>query len=173
MSTFQLEFHLPFFALRQAPQSDASPPRVQGKRLRDWEELTLLTRDKAGPEGQEYHRLHKAQISCVVHGFDEWQWTAYAFEDTQHDREDDSDEGNNSELDGEGPIFYEEDEDPISYHLGKDKPIWRPRQYFLKAFEMQIRKFREEWDELVHKLEVDRSEYVCSITVQFRTAFSL
>jgi len=63
-----MEFHLPFFALREAPVSDNQRPTPIGKRLRDWEDITFLTRDEAEPEGQKTFRLHKAQISCVING---------------------------------------------------------------------------------------------------------
>jgi hypothetical protein len=49
------------------------------------------------------------------------------YEDTQHDCEDDGDGVNDAELDGERAIFFEEEEDPIEYRLGRDMPIWRPR----------------------------------------------
>jgi hypothetical protein len=120
-----------------------------------------LTRDSVGSENQGNYSLREAQISCVVHGFDEWQWTTYAFEDTQHDAEDEGDEVVDRQLYNGQVTFGEEDEDPISLSLDRQLwPIWRPRQYFLKAFEMQIRRLCGEWSALVHKLEVDRTEYV-------------
>ncbi|KAE9366797.1 hypothetical protein N431DRAFT_417671 [Stipitochalara longipes BDJ] len=158
--SFQLEFHLPFFALRKVTQSESTTPTICGTPLRNRENLNLLTRDKIGPEGQESFLLHEAQISCVLHGFDEWQWITYCFEDAQH--EDEGDEVVDRELDEE-VTFGEEDEDPIScrlVHLDTQHPIWRPRQYFLKSFETKIKKFWDEWHALVHRLEIDRSEYI-------------
>jgi hypothetical protein len=117
--------------------------------------LSLWTPDDAGEQQrQEKYRLYKAQISCIIYGSDEWQWIAYAFEDTQHNDE------IVGELGSSKATFYAEDKDPILRGLDKEKPIWRPRQYFLKAFETQIRYFSEEWAVLVDKLEVDRAEYV-------------
>lgn len=112
-----MEFHLPFFALRKALTSNGPPPTVRAKRLREWEDLTLLTRDKTGSKGQEIYRLYKAQMSCVIHGFDGWHWVAYAFEDTQQDRKDD---GN-----GVGKTIFSQGihEDPISCRLDADNPI--------------------------------------------------
>jgi hypothetical protein len=173
--SFQMEFHLPFFALRKAPNADASFPNISGKCLRKWEDLTLLSQDQIGSESEESYRLHKAQLSCVVHGFDEWHWIAYAFEDTRHenDLEDDDDEVVDRQLDSSIVTFGEEDEDPILHLLDSgEKPIWKPRQYFLKAFEVQVRKFRVEWNALVHKLEDDRSEYVRLVPANFDVAFA-
>jgi len=155
-----MEFHLPFFALRKSGKADDQLPSPHGKRLRDdWEEITLLTRDEVSPQAQESYRLHKVQISCVVHGFDEWQWSAYAFEDTKHENYE-LDEVIDRQLDSE-IIFDDDDEDPIALLLDYNKrPIWKPREYFLKAFENQIRRFCAEWNALVCKLEEDRTEYV-------------
>lgn len=153
---------MPFYALRRAPPSDGPLPGARGNCLRDWEELTLLTRGKTESEGPENYRLHKAQMLCVVHGLSEWQWVAYAFEDTRHDSE-----GDENEIENEDVFGHEFNEDPIACGLDANLPIWRPRQYFLKAFEVRIRLLGKEWDKLVHMLEADRNEYVCFLTLRF------
>ena len=156
-----MEFHLPFFALRKVTKSNSFSPKTRGKQLREWELLNLLTPDIAGEDGQGKYLLHKAHISCVIHGFKEWQYAAYAFVDAQHGPLEDEDEDvTDRELEEGEVTFGDDDEDPISGCLPTDVPIWRPRQFFLKAFETQIRTFKNEWDELVHRLEVDRNEYV-------------
>jgi hypothetical protein len=171
-----MEFHLPFFALRKVKPNE-SLPRFPAKRLReDWEDITLQPQDSIETDGKGTYRIHRAQISCVVHGFDEWQWNAYAFEDTKHenDLENEAEEVINYQLDGNNVTFDVDDEDPISLHLDwRIQPIWKPRQYFLKAFEMQIRKIRREWNSLVHKLDVDRTEYVSLSALDFCTASGL
>ena len=169
-----MEFHLPFFALRKLPLSNSAAPSARGKRLRDSEDLSILIRNKTEPESQENYRLHKAQMSCIIHGFDEWHWVAYAFEDTEHDPKVDDDEVDDGEVGGDEAIFPQEiDEDLIVCGHDANKPIWRPRQYFLKAFEVHIKIVREEWDELVHKLEADRMEYVRLLTLIFFMASRL
>jgi hypothetical protein len=159
--------------LRKLP-SESSSPSCEENSVRDWEELGLLTRDQ--DENQELttesYRLHEAQVSCVVHGCDEWQWTTYAFEDTQHDLETEGDgkdygkdgHGGESESDGSALIVFEHDEykDPITCLLDNRFPIWRPREYFLKALETQMRKVLAEWDALTVQLEADSYAYVCS-----------
>jgi hypothetical protein len=157
-----MEFHLPFFVLRKATETKVSTPRARGKWLRGWEELTLLIRDKTPPGNQEIYRLHKAQISCVIYGCDEWQWAAYVFEDTEYES---GHNGNNvvnsRELHDGAATRGTDEEDPILCRSAIAQPIWRPRQYFLRAFEMQVRKCWTEWKGLVHLLEADRIEYVC------------
>jgi hypothetical protein len=158
MPTFQMEFHLPFFALRKAASSGGPTSRLNGKRLRHYEELTLLTREIAESNGQDNYCLYSMHIACVTQGFDEWQWTTWTFEDTVQEY----DEGGDENSSGFDAVAGQDiNEDPIACGLDANKPIWRPRQYFLKAFEIRIKKVREEWDELVHKLEIDRREYVC------------
>jgi hypothetical protein len=156
-----MEFHLPFFALREALVSDDLRSTPIGKRLRDWEDITLLTRDETEPEGQKTFRLHKAHISCVIKGSGEWQWIAWVFEDTNHEQGASDDADCHSGVDGDEDLPCQGfKEDPITCGLDANTPIRKPRQYFLKAFEIRIIKVREEWDELVHKLEVDKKENV-------------
>jgi len=103
----------------------------------------------------------------VVYGHDEWQWTACAFLDTEHDSGDlydfqSDDDGIDGENSGCGVILAQKlDEDPIVTGLNSSKPIWRPRQYFAKAFEVNIEEVSQEWHQLVHKMEVDIIAYVC------------
>jgi hypothetical protein len=175
-ATFQLEFHIPFFALRKAPQTDDSSLSGREKRLRSWEEISLLTPNASGSEGQENYRLHKAQISCVIHGCDEWNWTAWAFEDTYHKLEESDDTDTDVEADGDEVVTDDEangDEvvivdDPIAHGLDANTPIWRPREYFMKTLEIRIHKVREEWDKLVYMLQLDRNRNVCYLSFDFQ-----
>jgi hypothetical protein len=162
MPTFQMEFHLPFFALRKRPTSGRSTWRIREKRLRDFEELTLLTREKIESDGHENYCLYEMHMGCVTHGFDEWNWNNWTMEDSVQEYEEGGDEHNGGEVGTVEAVAGQDiSEDPIACGLDANKPIWRPRQYFLKAFEIRIKKIRQEWDELVHKLEIDRKEYVC------------
>jgi hypothetical protein len=157
MPTFQMEFHLPFFALRKLSQSEKHRSTDLRRPIRLFEDFTLLSEANDQGSSQEMHRLYHGQVSCVVYGNDEWQWTAYSFVDTEHD--DDTD----ITIDGEIGSQHEIDEDPITgdvqaghFHIH----IWRPRQYFLKAFAAQIQQPRRECDDLVHQLVVDITECV-------------
>jgi hypothetical protein len=161
-----MEFHLPYFALRKVPLHEDLPRRTYRKCLRHWEDLTLLKTDRIGLGGEDNFRLYEAHTSCVVHGVDEWQWVAYAFKDAQHDSggvyTHETDYG---EFETKKDISSQEVyKDPMANGINADKPIWRPRQYFIKVFDMQMRQFKEEWDALVYMLEVDRSEYVGCFT---------
>jgi hypothetical protein len=161
--SFQMEFHLPFFALRNGNKSGDLSSAGSRHRLRKWENLTLLRQDQTGSDSQQSYCLEESQLSCIVHGFDEWNWTCYAFEDNrkESDAEDEVDQVPDLQV-GSGDITFDvDDEDPILLLLDSRKqPIWKPRQYFLKAFEVQVRKFWTEWNALVYRLEDDRIEYV-------------
>jgi hypothetical protein len=160
-----MEFHLPFFALRKTPPPDGSPPKAHGKRLRELKDLSFLKGQNTEPKDQEKYCIYQAQISCVVCGLDEWQWVAYTFVDAKHDSyafvdtEHDGDDSTDKATPGEV------NEDPIACGLDASKPIWKPRQYFLRAFEIRAKRVKQEWDQLVRKLELDINEFVCCVTL--------
>jgi hypothetical protein len=160
-----MEFHLPFFALRKAPSSGGPTRRFRGKRLQESEELILLTRENTESDGQENYYLYAMHMACVTSGFGEWQWTNWTFEDTVHgvEEDDEVDDGEVGAESGGAEAVADQviNEDPIVCGLDANNPIWRPRQYFLKAFEIRIKNVRREWDALVQRLEIDRKEYVC------------
>lgn len=161
MRTFQMEFHLPFFALRKLSQSENSCSSFCELPTRKFKDLYLSKEGNDVQNNQEKYKLHYAQVSCVVYGHDEWNYTAYAFKDTGHEENDDVDSNSHGENDA---LFTQEeiDEDPLAkWPDASRNPIWRPRQYFLRAFEAQLEEPRQEWDKLVRRLEVDIREYVC------------
>jgi hypothetical protein len=163
-----MEFHLPFFALRGVTTPDDTTPKPNPKSLRCWDSITIMTREKWIPEAQHNYRLCRAKISCVVHGLDEWQWTTWAFEDTEYEMGVNDHMSNHNGASGDEKTTCDAfKEDPITCGLDADMPIWKPRQYFLKAFEVRIIKVREEWDRLVHKLELDRKENVRLVDFDF------
>jgi len=156
-----MEFHLPFFALRKLSQSENPSPIVCELPTRKFKEIYLSKEGNDVQNNQEKYMLHYAQVSCVVYGHDEWNYTAYAFKDTGHEENDDVDINSHGENDA--LVTQEEiDEDPLAkWPDASRNPIWRPRQYFLKAFEVQLEEPRQEWEKLVHRLDVDIKEYVC------------
>jgi hypothetical protein len=161
--SFQMEFHLPFFALRNGNKSDDLSSSGSRHRLRKWENLILLRQDQTESDSQQSYCLEESQLSCIVHGVDEWNWTCYAFEDNREgiDAEDEIGQVPDRQVDNGDITFDVDDEDPILLLLDSRKqPIWRPREYFLKAFEVKVRRFWTEWNALVYRLEDDRIEYV-------------
>lgn len=174
-----MEFHFPYFALRKHPQPNSSHNKLSTNSLRRWEDLSLTDGETSVSGGQELYRLHEAQASLSVYGPDEWQWTACAFLDEAHesgnlydyeetrdgegeDEEDEEDGENEVAVLGQKAVGF--DADPIATGLDANNPIWRPRQYFVFAFEVYVREISQEWRELVHKLEYDINASVCSST---------
>ncbi|KAE9373616.1 hypothetical protein N431DRAFT_504241 [Stipitochalara longipes BDJ] len=158
---FQMEFHLPYFALRKHLQPDGLQNKPPTHSLRRWEDLSLIDGETSMPGGQEVYRLHEAQASLCLYGPNEWQWTACAFLDNAYesgslyDYEETHDgEGEDREAVGDQKAV-EFVEDPIATGLDASNPIWRPRQYFAFAFEVNVREISREWRELVHKMECD------------------
>jgi hypothetical protein len=169
-----MEIHLPFFALRKISTSDGPPPKARGKLLREPTNLSFLKGDNNEPEAQENYRLYPTQISCVVHGFDEWQWTTYAFVDTEHKESEDWIDGDD-DRDSWAEVEFSKRiiEDPIACGQHAHLPVWKPRQYFLKVFEIRIKEIRQEWDQLVHKLVTDISAYVRNLTLSLRKTLDI
>jgi hypothetical protein len=160
MPKFKMEFHMPFFALRKHPRPNYSRNKPPTHTMRKWWDISLTSGETSVSGGQEVYRLHEAQVSCVVYGHDEWQWTACAFLDNGYESGDLYDAG--EVFDGYGEDGEDDgfDEDPIATGLHANKPIWRPRQYFAKALEVNIKEVSQEWSELVHRLECDITAYV-------------
>jgi len=160
MLKFQMEFHLPFFALRKHPQPNSSHDKPSIHTMRKWTDISFTYGETSVSAGQEVYRLHEAQVSCVVYGHDEWQWTACAFLDNGYESGGLYDAG--EVFDGYGEDGEDDgfDEDPIATGLHANNPIWRPRQYFAKALEVNIKEVSQEWSELVHRLECDITAYV-------------
>ena len=134
-----MEFHLPYYALRQSaiPYRDSRPLRRCGR--------FITTRNTGLPE-----YLYEAQISVIVTGFDEWFWTAYCCTDTY--------------FGSEKNIHFYHDGGPSGYDApgGGDRPnhdpIWNPREYFLNVLSRRFRQITKEWSIVVYTIE-DRLQF--------------
>ena len=156
--TFHLDLHLPFFLLRKSKPPEASVGKLNSKPQRRWTDLSFLKIDNSDLQHQEPKEvwgIHEAQTSCVVTGSDDWRWVGYGFVDT--------------EIDG---FLNDLSEDDLSFDqiapgkLEANKPIWRPRDYWLKVFEIRIEQVRKEWEYLIHKVEISVNQYVRAQTLK-------
>jgi hypothetical protein len=154
---YNMEFHLPSFALREQPASKGSPLRhgAHGKPLRACRDLSFLRGQTVDSECQAKYGIYEVQISCVVSGVDDWQWVAYLFTDTDHDGDESTDKVTADRV--LSPEDYRED---LISGLDADCPIWYPRLYFLKTFEVQSKKVKKEWDILIRHLRREIHKYV-------------
>ena len=162
MSTFQLAFHLPYFASRssQKPCEDHRQ-YANGNRLRCSQDVSFLNWRTSGSSDF----LYEAQISCLVAGSDERRWVAYCFVETYFD------------------AFEEKRETVKSYHeesvasdgtrmdpftkgqTSVEYPMLNPREYFLVVFRYRLHQFCREWQRLVDKINQSVREYeqVCHL----------
>lgn len=158
--TFALEFHLPFYAWRRngAVIKDERRKR-NGKPLRRSRELTFLdmkvpTESTTGLQDC----IYEVQVSGLVTGVDHWSWTAYIFVDTYYKGPDSSecvDSYIDKQVNGYGP-------DPLTAgRYPNSRPVWRPREYFLRVFESRINQVKQEWFNTVSTLLQQTEPYVC------------
>jgi hypothetical protein len=129
--------------------------KFDGKPLRQSWDLPLLPGSmNASTSTDRCHSLYEAKISVAVAGIDRSVWIAYGFVDT----------------------YFESDESVDRYHRWKgrrgwadpladgqidaDNPIWTPREYFLKVFEIRINQIRKEWHWIIDKMEDEVEQYV-------------
>jgi hypothetical protein len=150
--TFQLDLHLPFFLLRKSAPPKESVGEVNKKPRRKWTNMSFLKIDTSESQDQkpkEVWGIHEVQTTCVVAGSDDWRWVGYGFVDGEID-----------------DCLIDLSEVDLSFdriaagELEANIPIWRPRDYWLKLFEIRIEKVRKEWEYLIHKLELSVNQYV-------------
>ena len=147
-----MEFPLPYFALKKRPQPNPSQNKEPLHSIRKRTDISLIDGESSVPGSQEVYQLHEAQVSFVLYGHGEYQWTACAFVDNAYESGDLYHAEEPHDGDGEADGF---DEDPIATGLHISKPIWRPRQYYSKALEVNIKEVSRVWHELIHKMECD------------------
>lgn len=161
--SFHLDLQLPFFLLRKETPPDEESlgcEKLNTKPKRGWTDLSFLETSDTGistsetekqqeKEEEEVWGIREAHISFVVTGTDDWRWAGYGFIDAEID-------GVLADSSPDDLLF-----DPIAAReLKANLPIWKPREYWLKVFEVRIGQVRKEWDDLAHKLEHDIDTYV-------------
>lgn len=137
-----MEFHLPYYALRQynIPRKDPRGLRHCGR----------FVTGQSRSSVNEY--LYEAQISMLVSGIDEWFWTAYCCTDTYFGSEETlqsyHESGNDAAVGGaERPGWF---------------PVWNPRGYFLLVLSRRFRQITKEWSVVIRTLEDRLQVHVCT-----------
>lgn len=149
---FQLDLHIPFFILRKSAPPEKSEGAVNNKPRRLWTDLSFLKLNKFDTQPQEpleVWGIQEAQISCIVAGSDHWRWVGYGFVDAEVD----------------GILADSSDEDLLQDQIANGEleanfPIWRPRDYWIRVFEIRIGYVKSQWDYLIHKVELGVNQYV-------------
>ncbi|OCK76085.1 hypothetical protein K432DRAFT_307150 [Lepidopterella palustris CBS 459.81] len=154
---FQMELHIPYFALREypSPTKDRRQEVAAGKRPpRQWTDLSFLNIQTPKFQDKRKYGTCKARFSLIICGSDHRRWVGYAFVDRDFDSE---------ELEEDDFSYEGIQEDPIASNgeLDANLPIWDPREYFLMIFDIQMAKVLKEWENLVRAVERCINEHVC------------
>ncbi len=153
-----MEFHLPFYVWKvtDKPNHDSREGATDKARLRKSIDLSFL--DINGKhKGGEVAWLHQAQVSCLVMGPNNTNWTALCCADTYFDGDDGDDSVESVQVQKEAGYYG----DPLLRgHWDADKPIWDPRQYFLILLCTRINQVLIEWNELVTKIKEKIEQHV-------------
>ncbi|KAH6138817.1 hypothetical protein HBI55_126120 [Parastagonospora nodorum] len=140
---YQLQFHLPHFVLRRKKQSSK---KYTAKLQRARTDLSFLAQVSQSSFSQEPLELVQAQISVVLCGTSETRYTAYCFEDNDHDED--------REM---GDYEFSEDgfqADQITRgEINANEPIWNPREYFLVTLLEKFKQVVGEWARVVQVIE--------------------
>lgn len=91
----------------------------------------------------------ESQISFLLTGVDEWQWTAYCCVDTFFGSAKDPEWYMTKQLDGLSGV-----------EQLANLPIWNPREYFLLVCSSRLSQVTMEWSNVVLKLQSRLDEYV-------------
>ncbi|KAI1075709.1 hypothetical protein F5B20DRAFT_585074 [Whalleya microplaca] len=151
---FALEVHLPYYAWRNGNSYvKDSRQMADGRPLRRGQRLDFLDMTPSGAEcASSNDYIYEAQMSLLVAGLDDHSWVGYFFNDTYHN-------GTNNE---ESVVNYNDQElmDPLSGGmLTANPPIWDPRSYFLRIFEIRLEQVKHEWINNISMIQKKTSSY--------------
>lgn len=133
--------------------------KIDGKPLRESWDLPFLSRPiSASTSTDKLHKeyfLYEAQISVAVTGIDDSVWVAYGFVDTYFGSEesvDRYDQWKGRRLGRPDPL--------AAGQIDANSPIWTPREYFIRVFEIRINQVRREWYFIIDVVENEVKQYV-------------
>lgn len=160
--SFELELHLPFFALRCHSMRTGENRRIP---IRKVEDLSFL---RIKPLAGHRLALYEAQFSLVLSCWNENTWTAYAFEDTDfNDPEEDEEE------DEEG---YDVHGITLDYVAGVPEPavpMYNAKEYFIWVLAIRSDKILREWravcrvvERAVSRYRVNEHQILCSVLLE-------
>ncbi len=174
--TFSLDFHIPYYVLRQSNGIlQDRRKNFDGAPLRQSWDLTSLfksTDTNKSTSTDRPYALHEAQISIAVTGIDHYIWTAYGFVDTYFGSEE-SVEGYD-QMKGRHCRRWGRPDPLAAGRIVVDEPIWGPREYFMKVFEVRINQVAREWSYIGVKMEEEVARYVnCGFSLHFSYCLTL
>jgi hypothetical protein len=159
--TFAFYLQIPYYALREHREPREDRRTKDGNPLRRSYKLPLLgTPNSSSTSASAFGYLYEAQTSIVVTGFDDHEWSAYAAVDNFFDFFDTSESVKYYHEDIQGPYRP----DPIAAgRFDANKPLLKPREYFLMVAEIRIQDITKEWHLIVRILKKAVEEYVFGV----------
>jgi hypothetical protein len=132
-----------------------SRKKLDGKPLRQSWDLPFLSGPmSAATSADRVYCLYEAQISVAVTGIDHWVWTAYGFVDTYFGSKESVARYHQLKVRTGRP-------DPLAAgQIAANNPIWTPREYFFRVFEIRINEVLREWHVIIDMVQGDIKEYV-------------
>jgi hypothetical protein len=140
---YQLEFHIPYLAMRYRPQQGF--PERKDRIHSGWMNIDFLDTKSTNAGRDSICGVHQAQISLTICGTDNSRWTAYCLEDRYFDED--------GEL-GEDEQTDDHQSDQIARgSFGAEDIIREPREYFIHVFLVRMRQVHTERANLVRRIE--------------------
>jgi hypothetical protein len=140
---YQLEFHIPYFAMRHRRSRDCTGGRK--KAPREWMDIDFLNTKRTTPKRDSICGIHRAQISVTICGTDNTRWTAYCFEDRYFDED--------GEMGGDEQTDEHQSDQIARGAFGAEDIIRDSREYFMRVFLIRMRQVHLERTNLVRHIE--------------------
>jgi hypothetical protein len=126
---------------------------------KSWDFPFLSRSTTASTSTDRPQSLYEAQSSVAVAGIDHWVWVAYGVFDTYFDSEESVDGYHRMNQSSWTAVVGRPDPLAAS-QVAAMFPIWTPREYFLRVFEIRISKILREWRLIIDKVENEVEQYV-------------
>lgn len=163
ISSFVLEFHLPFLALRSSKRAYRDKRlKHDGTPLRDTIDISFLNgHPHTLGRNDEVDYLYEAEISCTLCGWDHWVWAAYMFVDTYYDSPERREDVQKYEDLWNGKEEIPCRVDPLTAEKTiLDNAIQQPREYWLKVLKVRVLQVLKEWYKVVTTMKESIEYYV-------------
>jgi hypothetical protein len=149
-SSFHLEFHIPYFALRRS-RLDHTFLQRKRRSHKGWMNVAFLNTRDISTEKEGIWGIHQAQISVTLCGTDNSRWIAYCFEDRHFDED--------AALGEDEHTTVHQSDQIANGEFGAEDTIWDPREYFLRVLLIRMRQVYKEWGELTRAIESGIKEH--------------
>jgi len=145
-----MELHFPYYELKEVSSTSSTPRERQI-------DVAFLNSDSICPQHSSKYGIYAARFSLLISGRDHVRWTAHAFFDHANAEELYEDDCEHEE----DPIASPLEADQNSVIVSANRPIYNPREYYLRVLETRSATIVVQWRAVVSWLEHKTREYVC------------